>query len=183
MEKLSFDLVLDKKTAKYDIGISEKFYYTGGVGLILFLVVNWVLKSYTEIILLDFQMVKYIIYVFLICLLIGTFYGLVDRNGNNRIIKGFITFDENEISLNHITKFELVQITDLKFSVNDYKGRLINLLTDGDPNRSYGGDNYVEFKYQGKKFKFQFVVDSIAHGKLLLDKTIPLMKNKTEIKY
>ncbi|WP_047414186.1 hypothetical protein [Cellulophaga sp. Hel_I_12] len=183
MEKLSFDLVLDKKIAKYDIGISEKFYYIGGAGLFLFLFFNWILKNYTNIILLDYQLVKYMMYGFLICLLIGTFYGFVDKNGNNRIIKGFITFDENEITINYARKFNLIEIKNLRFSGYDHKGRLINLISDGDPTRSYGGDNYVEFSYREKEYKFQFVVDSISHRKLLTEKVIPKMKTTTEIKY
>jgi len=183
VEKLSFDLVLDQKTAKYDIGVSEKFYYIGGVGLIIFLCGNWILKSNTEIILLDLQWVKYIIYGFLICLMIGTLYGLVDHNGNNRTIKGFITFDENEITINYAIKYNLAEIKNLSFSGHDHKGRLINLLSDGDPSRSYGGDNYVEFSYRDKEYKFQFVVDSISHRKLLTENVIPKMKTKTEIKY
>lgn len=128
MEKLSFDLVLDQKISKYDIGVSEKFYYIGGAGLIIFLCASWILKNYTGIILLDFQLVKYIIYGFLICLLIGTLYGLVDHNGNNRIVKGFITFDENEITINYAVKYNLAEVKNLTFSGYDHKGRLINLI-------------------------------------------------------
>ncbi|MCK0158926.1 hypothetical protein MWU65_17190 [Cellulophaga sp. F20128] len=183
MQKLSYELVLDQKTVKYDIGVSEKFYYIGIAGLILVFFFNWLLESYTEIILLDIQLVKYIMYSFIICLIIGSLYGLVDKNGNNRIIKGFITFDENEITINYARKYNLTEIKNLKFSGHDHKGRLINLHSDGDPTRSYGGDNYVEFSYRDKNYKFQFVVDSISHRKLLTEKVIPKMKTKAEIKY
>ncbi|WP_422083288.1 hypothetical protein [Ulvibacterium sp.] len=183
MEKLAFDLVANKKKSKYDIAISEKFFYIGLGGLIFLLAVFKVFEHHWGITLEDFPVVKYMIYGLMICIMIGTFYGLVDYNGNNRVIKGIITFDENEITLNHIERFELSEIGNLKFSLNDYKGRPINLITDGDPNRSYGGDNFVEFNYRNKTHKYQFVIDSLRHKALLVDKTIPKMRDKTKINY
>ena len=97
-------------------------------------------------------------YGLIICILIGNFYGLFESNGNNRIIRGFITFDENEITMNNVSKYNLSDVNNLKFKGYDYKGRVINLMSNGDPNRSYAGDNYVEFTHLDKEYKFQFVV-------------------------
>ena len=55
----------------------------------------------------------------------------------------------------------------LEFNVYDFKGKGINLISDGDPNRSYGGDNFVAFDYKNKRYKFQFVADSKKHMELL----------------
>ncbi len=183
MGKLAFDLVSNKRKSKFDIAVSEKFFYVGLGGLILLLGLFKVFDHYWGITLEGFPIVKYLMYGLCISCMIGTFYGLVDYNGNNRIIKGIITFDENEISLNHIEKFELSTIAKVKFSLNDYKGKSINLLSDGDPNRSYGGDNFVEFRYRNKTHKYQFVIDSQRHRNLLVEKTIPKMRNKTKIEY
>lgn len=183
MEKLSFDLVLDQKKSKFDIGISQKFFWTGLCGLSIFLGINWIFKKYTDLNINDFQLIKYLMYGLLFCIVIGIFYGLFESNGNNRIIKGFITFDENEITINNATRYSLSEIRNLKFTGYDHKGRYINIISDGDPFRSYGGDNYVEFDYRNNNYKFQFVVNSIAHRKSLMEKTIPKMKMKTDIKY
>ncbi len=183
MEKLAFDLVLDEKKSKYDIAISEKFFYIGFGGIFLFFAINWALEKYMDIIFLDLQIIKYLMYGLLVCIMIGTFYGFFDFNGNNRTIKGFITFDENEITINHAKRYSLTEIKNLNFNVNDYKGRLINLHSDGDPNKSYGGDNFVEFDYRNEKYKYQFVADSKKHKGLFIEKVIPKMQNKIRIKY
>lgn len=183
MERLAFDLVSEKKKSKFDIAISEKFFYIGLGGVLLLLALSWVFRNYFNINLITLDAVKYIMYILLICIGIGTFYGFFDYNGNNRIISGIITFDENEITLNHIEKFELSEIKNLTFSLDDYKGRPINVMSDGDPNRSYGGDNFVKFKYRNKTHKYQFVIDSVRHRKVLVEMTIPKMRNKTQIRY
>ena len=183
MSKLAFDLVLDKKKSKFDIAISEKFFYVGLGGILFLLAVLWIFKNNLGIDLEELKIVKYIGYGLLICIGIGTFYGFVDYNGNNRIVKGFITFDENEITINHAKRYKLSELKNLKFSVFDYKGRLINLISDGDPNRSYGGENFVEFNYQNMSHRYQFVADSKKHKDRLLEDLIPIMRNKTEIKY
>jgi len=183
MNKLAFDLVLDKKKSKFDIAISEKFFYVGLGGVLFLLAVFWIFKNNLGIDLEEIKIVKYIGYGFLICIGIGTFYGFVDYNGNNRIVKGFITFDENEITINHAEKYKLVELKGLKFKVYDYKDRPINLISDGDPNRSYGGENFVEFNHQNKRHRYQFVADSKKHKDKLLKDLIPIMRNKTEIKY
>ncbi|MDT0622021.1 hypothetical protein [Croceitalea vernalis] len=183
MNKLAFDLVLDKKKSKFDIAISEKFFYVGLGGVLFLLAVFWIFKNNLGIDLEEIKIVKYIGYGFLICILIGTFYGFFDYNGNNRIVKGFITFDENEITINHAEKYKLVELKGLKFKVYDYKDRPINLISDGDPNRSYGGENFVEFNHQNKRHRYQFVADSKKHKDKLLEDLIPIMRNKTEIKY
>ncbi|MET2984765.1 hypothetical protein [Aureibaculum conchae] len=183
MKKVAFDLVLDEKTNKFDIAISEKFYWIGMGGLGIFLIISLIFKNYTDINLEDLQLVNYVIFGLFICVGIGYVYGLVDYNGNNRIIKGFITFSKDEITINNARRYDLSEIKNLKFNVYDYKGKSINLISDGDPNRSYGGDNFVEFLYRNKQFKYQFVADSDAHRKLLIENTIPEMKAKTKIKY
>ncbi|MBJ2176350.1 hypothetical protein JBL43_19010 [Aureibaculum sp. A20] len=183
MKNVAFDLVLDEKTKKFDIAISEKFYWIGLGGLGIFLIIKWIFQYYMDINIEDVQLVNYVLFGFLICVGIGAIYGWVDYNGNNRIIKGFITFSKDEITINNARRYDLSEIKNLKFNVYDFKGKSINLISDGDPNRSYGGDNFVEFRYQNKQFKYQFVADSDSHRKLLIEKTIPEMKTKTEIKY
>ncbi|MBU3820467.1 hypothetical protein KO566_00210 [Flavobacteriaceae bacterium XHP0103] len=183
MEKLSFDLVLDQKKSKYDIGISQKFFWSGLCGILIFISANWIFNKYTNLNIKDFRIIDYLIYASFLCILIGSFYGFFEYNGNNRVIKGFITFDENEITINNAIRYNLSEIENIKFSGYDHKGRYINIMSDGDPFRSYGGDNFVEFTYKNKEYKFQFVVNSVSHRKSLMERTIPKMKMKTNIKY
>ena len=183
MEKLAFDLVLNEKKSKYDVALSEKVFYVGLGGSIIIFAINWALKKYIGIAVLDLQLIKYLVYGLLACIAIGSLYVFFDFNGNNRIIKGFITFDENKITINHVKRYNLTEIKNLNFNISDYKGRFINPNTYGDPTQSYGGENFVEFNYRNKKHKYQFVANSEKHKDTLIKKLIPKMKNKTNIKY
>lgn len=183
MNKLAFDLVSDKKTEKFDFAVSEKFYAIGLGGGLIFMGLSWLLNKYYGIKLYEIDYIEYLPYLFIFFFLIGIFYGLFDYDGNNRIIKGFITFDENEITINHAERYSLSELQSLKFNVKDYKGKLINVHTNGDPNNSYGGNNYVEFTHANKNYKYQFVANSERQKDRLINELIPIMRNKTEIKY
>ncbi len=180
MQKLSFNLVSDKRTSRFDIGISQKFFWTGIIGFIIFFILNWFLKKFFNINSEELQFIKYILFGCVICFMIGNFYGLFESNGNNTVIKGFITFDENEITINNAKTYSIFKVSNLKFDGYDYIGRYINIMSDGDPIRSYGGDNYVEFNYLNEKFRFQFVVNSPRHRELLNEEIIPKMKLKNK---
>jgi hypothetical protein len=96
MQKLSYELVLDQKKSKYDIGLSQKFYWTGIAGIAILLLLIKILEIY-DINIGDTELFKYVMIGLLICIGIGWLYGLFAYNGENRIIRGFITFDENNI--------------------------------------------------------------------------------------
>lgn len=183
MEKLSFNLVQNKKTSKFDIGISQKFFWIGLGGVLIFSAIILILEKYININLDKIEFIKYAMYGLIISMLIGTIYRLFEFNGNNRTVEGFITFDENEITINNARIYNLREIKNLRFKGYDYKGRAINLMSNANPTRSYGGDNFVEFNYLNKEYKYQFVVNSKTHRKLLMEKAIPKMKLKTDIKY
>lgn len=67
----------------------------------------------------------------------------------------------------------------LEFNVDDYKGRAINMHSDGDANRSYGGNNFISFDYNNKRCKFQFVADSKKHKDLLTKELIDKIRSNT----
>ena len=178
MQKLSFDLVLDQKKSRFDISNSQKFFWIGLTGLFVFFVINWLFQNYIN--LENLQFAKYLIYGLFICMGIGILYGFFDSNGNNRTTKGFITFDEDEITINHAKRYALSQVKNLSFNLGQHKGELISvIIVDGDPVRSYGGDNFVEFNYQNKKHKYQFVVDSKKHKNLLTKELMDKMRSNT----
>ena len=180
MQKLSFDLVLDQKKSRFDISNSQKFFWIGLTGLFVFFVINWLFQNYININLENLQFAKYLIYGLFICMGIGILYGFFDSNGNNRTTKGFITFDEDEITINHAKRYALSQVKNLSFNLGQHKGELISvIIVDGDPVRSYGGDNFVEFNYQNKKHKYQFVVDSKKHKNLLTKELMDKMRSNT----
>jgi len=129
------------------------------------------------------DLIKYLSYGLLICIGIGSFAGIFEYNGKNRIVRGFITFDENEITINHARKYQVSDIKNLQFNVDDYNGRAINIHSDGDANRSYGGENFVAFDYKNKKHKFQFVADSEKHKELLTRELMDKIRSNTQKKY
>ncbi len=182
MNRLSFSVVSPTKKSRFDFGISEKLTYLGLGGLITLLLFFKAYESSTGINLLEYQSFKYVCYGLIIILIIGIVYAFYDYNGNNRTIDGIITFDESEITLDNIKKFNLSEVSDLVFYLKDYKGRTINIIVDGTPYNSYGGDNFVEFNYRKEKFKYQFIIDSKFHGQLLEEK-ISKMEMLAEIKY
>lgn len=182
MQKLSYELVLEQKKSKYDIGISQKFYWIGiaGIGILLLLIKIF---ENSNINIGDSDLFIYVMIGLIICIGIGSFYGLFAYNGKNRIIRGFITFDENEITINHAKKYQVADMKNIEFNVYDYKGRAINLYSDGDANRSYGGNNFILFDYHNKRHKFQFVVDSKKHKELLTKELIEKIRSNSQKKY
>ena len=180
MQKLSYELVLDQKRSKFDVGISQKFFWTGIAGLGIVFLLSKVFENYYGINIEEMDLVKYLIYGLFISVGIGTFYGIFEYNGKNRIIRGFITFDENEISINHARKYQVSNIKNLEFNVYDYKGRAINIHSDGDANRSYGGNNFISFDYNNKRHKFQFVADSKKHKELLTKELMDKIRSNTQ---
>jgi len=183
MRNLAFDLISPQKKSKIDLSISEKFYFFGLIGALLFALTTNLSKKYFDIEILNFEFSSYIIIGLFLAILISTWYRIFDYNGNNLQIKGFITFDENQITINNATTFPLTELKNLTFDISDYKGRLINIQLTGFPTKSFGGENFVEFEHGKQKYKYQFVIKSAEHGKTLLDKALPKMRNRTEIKY
>ncbi|KPM30227.1 Hypothetical protein I595_3303 [Croceitalea dokdonensis DOKDO 023] len=182
MNAPSYELVLDQKKSKYDVGLSQKFYWTGIAGIGILLIVIKIFESY-DINIGDTELFNYVMIGLFISVGIGWLYGLFAYNGENRIIRGFITFDENEITINHSKKFQVADMTNIEFNVYDFKGRGINFHSDGDANRSYGGNNFISFDYQDKRHKFQFVADSKKHKDLLTKELMDKIRSNARKKY
>ena len=180
MQKLSYELVLEQKKSKYDVGFAQKFFWTGITGLGIIFLLSKVFESYYSINIQEMDLVKYLSYGLFICVGIGSFAGIFEYNGQNRIVRGFITFDENEITINHVRKYKVSDIKKLQLNVDDYKGRAINIHSDGDANRSYGGGNFITFEYNNKKYKFQFVADSKKHKELLTKELMDKIRSNTQ---
>lgn len=183
MQKISFEIVSDEKKSKFDISVSQKLARIGLIGFIVCFGIQYLLEGHTQILAKDSQLFWFLVFAFLISFIVGIIYGFFESNGQNRVIRGFITFDESEITLNNATKFKLLDLESVNFDVSDIKGSLNTPYLEGDPLWSYGGENYVEFSYNKKNYKYQFVINSHSHWNKLVKNIIPKMKLKAEVNY
>ncbi|MFK7747719.1 MAG: hypothetical protein AB8B65_04975 [Kordia sp.] len=181
MEKISFDYVIPKKGVLYDISNSEKITYIGIIGLLLVFVITASYDKLYEVNLLKYWTFKLICLGCIICLLIGVFKGFGDSDGNNLDIGGIIFLDANEITIDYVEIYPIEKITHIKFSGHDVKGAINTFSGTGEPSKSLGAENYLEFKYEQKAYNYQFIVRSQQQRELLVEKVIPQLRKHTRV--
>ncbi|WP_430411360.1 hypothetical protein [Kordia sp.] len=179
MERIAFDVVTPKKGVVFDISKSGILMLVGFVGLGFLLIFGAIFHKFHEIIILDYLAVKLIFFACLISILIGNFTSFGDYDGNDLATTSVLFFDENEITFDYTETFPLSEIAHIKFRIFDYKG----VRKARSALQSLGADNYLEFKHEGEKHKFQFIIESERHMQLLTEKLIPILKEKTKVTY
>jgi len=179
MERIAFDVVTQKKGVLFDISNSEKLMFAGFMGFGFLLIFGALFHKIYKLNILNYLVVNLIGLTCIICIVIGRLMSYRDYHGNDLAVNSILFFNEDEVTFDYTEVFPLSEITYIKFKIFQYKGVRIGR----DPKKSSGADNYIEFQHEGKKHKFQFVIESEGHMQLLKEKLIPQLREKTKVTY